>query len=166
MRTATLFVMSAMLVPFVAHTDGGTICLSEASGELLVTVFAAPRPLRAGPIDLSVLVQHRTTGAIILDAKVDLAIRRLDGGGPRLLTHATRKQATNKLLQSGRFELPAAGSWAVQVFVSRGQEEAAFATILEVAPATPRLAAIWPLLLLPPCAILLFALHQVIRRPA
>jgi hypothetical protein len=163
LRTPLILIMSALLLPCVALTDGGRVCLRETSGVFLVTVFVAPQPLQAGPIDTSVLVQDRETGAVLLDAMVDLAIQRDDGSSHPSLTRATRGQATNKLLQSSTIALPAPGRWALRVSVSRGQKEAAFTTILQVAPAASRLAAIWPLLLLPPLGIALFALHQAIR---
>jgi hypothetical protein len=149
-----------------AHADGGAVCLREGSGAFLVTVFVAPEPAQAGPIDMSVLVQDRQTGAVILDAKVDLAVRRVGGGDTGLRTRATREQSTNKVLQSGRIDLPTSGLWALRVFVSREGDESVFATILPVSPAAPRLIAFWPLLLLPPLAIALFALHQTLLQRA
>ena len=151
-----------MLAVRFAYADGGAVCLREASGPFLVTVFVAPEPAQAGLIDTSVLVQDRQTGVVILDAKVDLAARRVDGAGPEFLTHATRQQSTNKILQSGRIDLPTSGSWALRVFVSRGREESVFATTLPVSPAAPRLATVWPMLLLAPFAVALFALHQAL----
>ncbi len=166
MKSAMTLATAAMFAVSLAHADGGAVCLREGLGEFLVTVFVAPQPIQVGPIDASVLVQDRRTGAVILDANVDLAIRRVDGGGPEFLAHATREQSTNKLLKSGRIGLPTSGSWGLRVFVSHGNEESVFATILPVSPAPPRLASLWPLLLLPPFAIALFALHQTLSRRA
>ena len=163
MKTSMKLVAAVLFAACLAHADGGAIVLHERAGAFLVTVFVAPQPAQAGPIDTSVLVQDRQTGVVVLDAKVALAVRRVEGGGPEFLTHATREQSTNKVLQSGRIDLPTSGSWALRVFVSRGGEESVFATILQVAPATPRLAAVWPLLLLPPFAIAMFALHQTLQ---
>ena len=162
MKATIKLVAGAMLAIYLAHADGGAVCLREASGVFLVTVFVKPEPAQAGPIDTSVLVQDRRTGAVILDAKVDLAVRRASGEGPEFLTHATYEQSTNKVLQSASLDLPTAGSWALRVFVSRGREESVFAANLPVSPAAPRLAAFWPLLLLPPVAVALFALHQAL----
>jgi hypothetical protein len=154
---------SMVLAPLIAHADGGAVCLHEASGPFLVTVFVSPDPLRAGPVDTSVLVQNHKTGGVILDATVKLAIRPLSGKGPRLVTHATRDHATNKLLSAAGLDLRDPGWWALDVFVSRGREEAVVSTKLQVAPATPRVAVIWPFLLFPPFAIALFAIHQLLR---
>ena len=161
MKIAMTLATGTMFAVSLAHADGGAVCLREGLGAFLVTVFVAPQPIQVGPIDVSVLVQDRQTGAVILDAKVDLALRRGDGG-PEFLAHATREQSTNKLLKSVRVGLPTSGAWGLRVFVSHGREESVFATILPVSRAAPRLAAVWPLLLLPPLAIALFALHQTL----
>jgi hypothetical protein len=162
MKTVMKLVTAALFAVCIVYADSGAILLHEGAGAFLVTVFVAPEPVQTGPIDTSVLVQDRQTGVVILDAKVDLAVRRVDGGGPEFFTHATREQSANKILQSGRIDLPASGSWALRVSVSRGGEESVFAAIVPVSPAAPRLATVWPLLLLPPFAVALFALHQTL----
>jgi hypothetical protein len=167
MSTSGVLLMSVALAPFIAHADGGAVCLSKISGPFLVTVFASPEPLRAGPIDTSILVQDRTTGGVILDATVNLGIQPLSEKSPGILTPATSEQATNKLLKAVRIDLPDPGWWVLTVVVRRGREEAVLTTSLEVAPPMPRLARLWPFLLFPPFAIALFALHHALRpRPA
>jgi hypothetical protein len=161
--TTTLLTM-VMLAPLVVHADGGTIQLRETSGPFVVTVFTAPETLRAGPIDTSVLVQERETGRVILDATVNLAVQPVAGTGPRFQIRATHGQARNKLLQAVTIDIPAAGWWTMQIAVSRGGEQAVVATKVLVLPESPRLAAIWPFVILPPAAIALFALHQALRR--
>jgi hypothetical protein len=162
MKIALKLATTLMFAVCLADADGGMICLREGSGAFLVTVFVAPQPARAGPIDTSVLVQDRQTGVMILDAKVDVAVRRASGRDPEVLTHATHEQSTNRVLQSGRIDFPTAGSWALRVFVSRGAEESVFTTVLSVSPAAPRLASFWLLLLLPTVAVAVFALHQAV----
>ena len=41
-----------------ARGDAGTLRVSERLGSYQVTVFTAPAPVRAGPVDVSVLVQN------------------------------------------------------------------------------------------------------------
>jgi hypothetical protein len=163
MRTSGVLLMTVVLAPLVVRADGGAVCLSKISGPFLVTVFASPEPLRAGPIDTSVLVQDARTGGIVLDATVDLEIQPLSGNSPRILTRATSEQATNKLLKAVRIDLPDPRSWELKVFVRRGREEAVLNASLNVAPPTPRVARLWPFLLFPPFAIALFALHQALK---
>src|SRR5215470_14419790 len=120
--------------------------------------------LRAGPIDVSVLVQDCKSGEAILDATVDLALEPLDSDSPRLRARATHEQATNKLLQAAVLNIPAVGRWGLRAVARRGPEEATVVTGFQVAPPAPRLAAIWPYVLLPPFVIAVFALHQALRR--
>ena len=164
MKTVRTLLTMVMLAPLVVHADGGTVQLREASGPFVVTVFTSPETLRAGPIDTSVLVQDRESGRVILDATVDLAFQPVAGTGPRFQARATHVQARNKLLQAATIDMPAAGWWTMQISVSRNGVQAVVATKVLVLPAAPRLAAIWPFVILPPVAIALFALHQTLRR--
>ena len=45
-----------------AIADGGSMRLSGKKGGYQITVFTAPTPFRAGPVDISVLVQDASTG--------------------------------------------------------------------------------------------------------
>ena len=45
-----------------AWGDGGTVRLSRCEGDYRISVFTAPTPFRAGPVDISVLVQDAATG--------------------------------------------------------------------------------------------------------
>ncbi|HEV3259998.1 MAG TPA: hypothetical protein VG013_24230, partial [Gemmataceae bacterium] len=59
---ASLFFVSLLsLLPSMAMADGGAIRLSEQKGDYQITVFTAPTPLRAGPVDVSVLIQNAAT---------------------------------------------------------------------------------------------------------
>src|SRR5580704_13866550 len=53
-----------------ARADGGTVRYYDRLGDYRVTVFTSPAPLRAGPVDVSVLVQNVETGQPIVDAEV------------------------------------------------------------------------------------------------
>jgi hypothetical protein len=155
-----------LLVPIAARADGGVLRLREASGPFLISIFTASDPLRAGPLDLSVLVQDRSSGETILDATVNIAIQPLDSGRPPFLTRATHEESTNKLLQAVMVNVPTAGRWRVRVEVRGGPDEATVATELQLAPPRPRLVAIWPYLLAPPFAIAVFTVHQALRQSA
>ena len=56
-----LMILATLLVPLSARADGGLARLVVDSGEFRLTVFSSPTPLRAGPVDLSVMVQDRET---------------------------------------------------------------------------------------------------------
>jgi len=147
-----------------ARADGGVVRLSEARGDLLVTVFTAPAPLRAGPVDVSVMVQESAGRRPVLDASVSIVLRsKVD----HAVIHAaaTRAQATNKLLYAAIVDLPVAGDWNLEVTVERGATLARVATGLSADTAVPRLRSLWPYLAFPPVVIALFVLHQRLGRP-
>jgi hypothetical protein len=163
MRTACFratLLLCFVLAPVLLNADGGVVCLRQASGPFVVTVFSTPAELRAGPVDFSVMVQNRESRAALLDAAVDLKLKPRAAGGRAIEVAATRRQATNKLLKSAIVDLPAAGQWTLMVSVRRGAQKALFKTRLQVAPPLPRIAAIWPFLILPLLAVVVFTGHQ------
>jgi hypothetical protein len=138
-----------------AFADGGTLRLTRAAGPFVVTLFTAPEPLVVGSADVSVLVQERSSAVVRLDATVALRVRAPDGTEQQLqAVHAT---TGNRLLQSALVELSQPGRWQLTVEVRHGSEAAAtVSTELLVGSATPRLAAQWPPLALPPLCIALY----------
>src|SRR3954468_10866690 len=82
------------------RADGGTVRLSQRQGGYQITVFTAPTPFRAGPVDVSVLVQDARTGQPVPQAEV--AIRAAPRGRPSeaILQPATVEAATNKLFRA------------------------------------------------------------------
>src|SRR5713101_6026205 len=91
-----------------AQADGGFVELHQEVGPFVVTVFSAPGPLRAGPVDISVLVQDRSNRPV-LDGEVFVRLSR--ESGMTLVERATREMAQNKLLYSAVMNLPEAGQW-------------------------------------------------------
>jgi hypothetical protein len=162
-KTTIILVLNVVLAPLVTYADGGTVLMREASGPFLVTVFAAPETPRVGLIDTSVLVQDRKTGMVILDTTVSLELQPIPDTNPPLSIRAPLGQAKNKLLQAVTIDVPVPGWWAVRIFVRRDREEVVLATKFLIMTAAPRLATVWPFLILPPLAIGLFALHQTLR---
>jgi hypothetical protein len=163
MKTALALMLNVIVAPIGAHADGGAVHLREASGPFVVTLFVAPEVPRAGPIDTSVLVQDRKTGTVILDPAVNLELQPIANSDLRYPIRATLSQAKNKLLQTVTIDVPAPGWWAVKIFVRREREEVVLATRVLILPAAPRLATLWPFLILPPFAVCLFALHQTLK---
>src|SRR5262245_60828970 len=121
-RVWTVALIFTLLSNRLAKGDGGIVLLHEAQGPFSVTLFAAPETDRGGLVDVSVLVQWRTNGQVVLDADVNLAVdppvgstmshsdpfcglpsavagfQFLDGRQPTMPGRATRAQASNKLL--------------------------------------------------------------------
>src|SRR5262245_42446291 len=163
---ATLAPLVCALVAGAARADGGAIRVQEVAGPFRITVWSAPEPLRAGPADLSVLVQRADDLSPALDAEVEL---QLEGPlpGPPIVARATREQSTNGLLYAAPVALPAAGTWRLSAKVRRGGDAVEVGGELPVAAARPRLWSLWPYLALPPVALAAFALRErLIRRRA
>ena len=89
--------------------------LSGKKGGYQITVFTAPTPFRAGPVDISVLVQDASTGDPLTQVRV--TVRMTKPGGLALEYPATTEAATNKLFHAAQFELPEPGRWEMQVQV-------------------------------------------------
>jgi len=136
--------------------DGGALLLQQKTGPYLVSVFAAPVPLRAGPVDISVLVQDNKNSTLVLDADVVIHLR-----GETL--HASRKQAQNKLLYAATLNLLEPGEWNYSISVCRDEKEDKVKGTLLVAEAGAKPEVYWAYLALPVCAIALFAGNQWLR---
>jgi len=142
--------------------DGGTIRLSEKRNGFLITVFTAPAPLRAGPVDISVLVQDALTGEPAPQTRV--TARMTKPGQLALEYAATREAATNKLLHAAQFELPEPGRWQLEVQVEGVHGLAVTGCELEAAAPLPRWGEMWLWISWPVLAIGLFGIHQVLTR--
>src|SRR5579884_1996756 len=64
----------ALVFCALLFADGGTLIFTRQAGPFLVTLFGAPEPVRAGPADLSVLVQRASDRTPVLDAQVRLKL--------------------------------------------------------------------------------------------
>src|SRR5439155_8753299 len=118
------------------RADGGTLRMSEKRGGFLITVFTAPAPFRAGPVDISVLVQDVLTGEPVTQARV--TVRMTKPGQLALDYPATREAATNKLLYAAQFDLPEPGRWQLEVQVEAVHRLAVIGGELEAAAPLPR----------------------------
>jgi len=159
-----LLVVALLAFSSLAQADGGFVELHQEVGPFVVTVFSAPGPLRAGPVDISVLVQDRASGQPVLDGEV--FVRLKSPGAITLVERATREVAQNKLLYSALIDLPEAGQWELEVTIKQGKETASILGQVSAAAPTPFLLSYWRSLSLPPIFIAVFALNQWLRRRA
>jgi hypothetical protein len=171
MNTPTRWMIRLLLLSsFILHpssflrADGGTVRLSQRQGDYRITVFTTPTPLRAGPVDVSVLVQDARTGQPVPQARVTVRAAPRGRSREAILQPATSEAATNKLFRAAVFELPEPGWWEVEVAVEGGRAPARARFEVEAAEAAPRWLALWPWLGWPAVAILLFSIHQVLVR--
>lgn len=157
-------VSSFLLAPSsLLRADGGAVRLCERAGNYQLAVFTMPTPFRAGPVDVSVLVQDAATGECTPQTRVTLRLRA-HGSGQVLEYPATTGAASNKLFHAADFQLPEAGWWDVEVSVDgpRGPARARFQ--VEAGEAPPPWLDLWPWFGWPALAVALFGLHQVLVR--
>jgi hypothetical protein len=180
--------LALILSPFEAKADGGVVRTKQTQGPFIVTIFTPPEASRDLPTDVTVVIQRRDSGEVVMDAAVDL--RFVPPAGTKLSpndvlcspTHnltspeptgapgqpasirAPRAQAANKLFYGTPVVLRAAGNWQLRATIRQGGEEASVTCTLPVGMPPHRLRGLWPYLALPPVAIVLFAMNQWLRR--
>jgi len=146
------------------RADGGVVRLSQAGTDYRVTVFTSPNPLRAGPIDISVLVQNAGDGELAEDVVVDVVAVAREKPALRIRREATFEQATNKLFRSAKFDLPTDGWWDTTVAVHAPGHSTTYAVAVWAGPARPRWQAFWPWFTWPLAAVVLFVVHGWLGR--
>jgi hypothetical protein len=160
-----LLVSSFILQPSsFLRADGGTIRLSEQKGNYRITVFTSPTPLRAGPVDISVLVQEAATEDPASGVLVTIKVLRRGAPGVALHQPATSEAATNKLYYAATFDLPEPGGYSLEVSVDGPLGEAQVGFELEAAEPLPAWLGMWPWVGWPVLAVLLFSIHQFLVR--
>jgi hypothetical protein len=156
----SLSLLCVVVCPATLFADGGTVQFRRQAGPFWITLFTSPAPLRPGAVDLSVLLEAEATRQPLLDAVVQIAIRK---DNRTINLDATRAQATNKLLYASQADIPSPGRWDVNVVVDRnGQQGAAAGTLLVLDPLPP-IFMYWPYFAVVPVFIVLFAIHQFLR---
>jgi cytochrome c oxidase assembly factor CtaG len=119
--------------PDTIDTDGFVVRMQGISGPFGITVFTEPGSPRAGPTDMSVLVQDQSSGETILDATVDFAAQPSNGSKTETF-RATRGQSTNRLLEAAVVSLPSPGAWKLSVLVRRKSDRGDISAVLSTAP--------------------------------
>lgn len=160
-----------------SRADGGAVLTQEVVGPYRVTLFGSPSPLRAGPADLSVMLQDAKTGEPILDRTVTLKISAAANPGSEAwvppccsmktnsgTVNATHAAAQNKLLYAANIVLPSSGPHDLTIRI--GADAEYLRTRLAVEPPAPPLTNYWAFLAFPPILIGGFALNQRLRRRA
>jgi len=161
------------------QADGGIPIGQSDGGEgLRVTVFAAPVPVRAGAVDVSVLVQETASGLPVSDAAAAFSLQKLSppspdrvripawcaAPGPDGYIPATSAHSKNKLLRGAFLPVTESGLWELTVHVARGPAKLTLAIPLHVGPPKQPLVTWWPLIALVPLAIALYAWRGALVR--
>jgi hypothetical protein len=151
------------MVATAARADGGAMLLHQDAGPFTVTLFAAPQPLRTGDADLSVMVQDRISGEVLLDPAIDVTVAPAAASATQQTVRLTKGQASNRLLQASTVHFSNAGKWRLTLAVRRGNDTAQLSTECSVEPDRSRATLVWFYVLLPVAIILLFVLHQALK---
>lgn len=162
--TSLAFIAALCLRGAAVRADGGALCLSERQGDYEIAVFTAPTPLRAGPVDVSVLIQNADTHQPVREGRVMIEATRSDRPGLVIRRRATNEAATNKLLQAATLDLNQPGTWRVELKVDGPSGDAAFNCDVEVAEPLPEYLTMWRWLAWPVVPIVLFGTHQFLAK--
>lgn len=162
--TRLLITTTILLAPCLARADSGIVRLSSIQGPYRITVFSEPTPLRAGLVDLSVMVQDAKTEIPVLDATISMYLEHEDEKTSSMLVEATREAATNQLLYSAKFELPESGEWLVQTSVMDHDLESSVEFRFKAGPPLPPILDMWPWFVLPVIALVLMGMNQWLQR--
>ena len=171
-RLATLGIWCALTA--AGWADGGAILQRSTVNGLDVTIFAAPSPLRAGPVDFSVLVQKAGGTDPILDAEVTMAWSAAPDAFPAWMPPccsmeksdkmtALRGHSKNRMLYSAMVPVRSAGPSKLLVRIDWNDTTSSVPVQLIAAPPRPPALAYWPWLAFPPVMILGFALNQRLK---
>jgi len=161
-----LLPVTVILAQASALADGGAVQLRKEAGPFVITVFTAPAPLSAGPVDISLLLQNRNGLEPVLDANVSLLLRAQDSGS-EIRARATREHAQNKLLFAAPITLAESGKWQLTVTIQRNGERTDATGTIAVAPTREMVASYWGYIAFPPLIIVLFVIRErLIRRKA
>ncbi len=151
------------LQPATSWADGGTVRLSRDAGRYRLTVFTDPTPLRAGPVDVSVVVQDRQTAELITTAKINVRASQVEQPNGVVITQVAQSgSAANKLLQAAQFELPDSGVWRFDVDVVGESESTRGSFEVEVLGPKPRWVELSVWIGLPFLLIGVFAAHETL----
>jgi hypothetical protein len=142
--------------------DGGTLRLRERAGNYRVAVFTSPALLRAGPVDVSVLVQDVETGEQLPQTQVTVRLRKPGESAPTLEQPATIGAATNKLFHAAEFDLPHSGRWEVEVEIDGQRGKGLVRFEVEADDALPPWLEVWPWSAWPAAVVVLFGVHQLL----
>jgi hypothetical protein len=161
--TLFLLLLSSLILhhPSFLIADGGAVRLSEQHVKYQITVLTAPTPMRAGPIDVSVLVQKAVNNELVLDGQVTITATRRAYPSQVISHVALAKAATNKFFRAANFELPKPGLWDVEVSVDGPLGDANVGFEMEAAEPLPKWLAMWPWYSWPALIIILFGANQL-----
>lgn len=141
--------------------DGGLLLARQQQQGWQISVFAAPQPIVAGSIDLSILIQDAHALAVEQDVALSVHITSL--GGTTTTHAATTAAATNRLFRSCTIEL-SPGEHALVIECQDASRHVTLHASLAVGDRPPLAQSLWPWYTWPTVPIAWFVLRAC-RRP-
>jgi hypothetical protein len=132
----------------------------ERQGAYRISVFMSPDPLRAGPIDISVLLQDAETGMPITNPQVNVSLTPSSGRGRTIHAVATNDAATNKLLSAALVELPEPGLWDIEIAYLAQHSSARVQFRADAGPRSAGWLNEWPWFSWPAAVVIIFVIHR------
>ena len=132
----------------------------ERQGPYRISVFTSPDPLRAGPIDISVLLQDAETGMPITNAQINVSLTPSTGRGRTIHAVATNAAATNKLLSAALVELPEPGLWDIEIACLAQHSAAQVQFRADAGPRSAGWLNVWPWFSWPAGVVIMFVVHR------
>jgi hypothetical protein len=164
-NTASMVMLLLAIIGFArleAQADGGAVQFGKSAGPFVITVFTTPTPLRAGPVDISLMIQSRENQQPVLDCQTLVQLHK--EGAMSISAEATHETAHNKLFYGAQVKIPEPGPWELDVAIKQGDVSIDVAGEIIIASAKPVFLVYWRSLALPPLIISLFAMNQWLKR--
>jgi hypothetical protein len=161
---AWLLLLIGLLHGGAALADGGLLRCSQQQGDLRISVFTSPSPVRAGPIDVSVLVQEVESGDVAREPDVQVELVSHNGQHHVAIVKATFAAAENKLFRAAKLNLPAPGRWDVRVECrdKRISDPIRVSFSMDAGDAASKWYAVWPWISWPAAVVVIFAIHRAL----
>ena len=106
----------------LARADGGAVRLRQKTGGYQIAVFTSPTPLRAGPVDLSVLIQDAATGEWVPEAQVTVCLKAPGPDPPwNVRQRPKRRPIDSSTRPCSNYRHRAAGMWKLPSKVRTGR---------------------------------------------
>src|SRR5215467_6296512 len=147
-KALLLIVLACVACITEAQADGGAAQFTKSAGTFVITVFTTPSPLRAGPVDISLMIQNSENQEPVLDCVANVQLRK--EGARSIGSEATHQFSQNKLFYAAPLNVTESGVWELEVAIWHGDASASVTGPITVASSNPVLLGYWRSLAVPP----------------
>lgn len=183
MASAFRIIFALLAFALLVRADNAVPLGTRDLGGKTLTVFAHPAPLRAGPVQLGVMVTDNNTGKPDLNWTATGSIKPAMGDAPtgssaewippccRMTVHTladgsvplqfTGNSAGNALMRGASVTLSKSGGWIIDIEINTAEGVVAKETLaITVGPPAAPVTQFWPLFALLPVAVIVFVFSR------